>query len=137
MAALIARERTLTHLDHARLSRMLAEHSETKHEAGLRELLCESELVPGPAVGPETITMYSQFVIEDMATGGRRKLALCYPHDADPSAGFVSVLAPLGAALLGLRVGDVAHWHLAGGQAHAVRIAEMLFQPEASHDYTT
>lgn len=140
MAAVLAPERTLTQIDYVRLQRLLTAlppSSPTAQTDTLAELLAVSELVASPAVPPDVVTMYSQFVVADEAGGGRRKLALCYPDDADPAAGFVSVLAPLGTALLGLRVGDVARWTGPQGQRHATRVVEMLFQPEATGDYTT
>ena len=51
--------------------------------------------------------------------------------------GFISVLSPLGASLLGLRVGDVAQWRTPRGEERMARVVEVLFQPEASGDYTT
>ena len=64
-------------------------------------------------------------------------MTLCYPADTDPARGFISVLAPLGASLLGLREGDVAGWTSPLGEERQTRIVEILFQPEASGDYTT
>ncbi|RZJ07786.1 MAG: transcription elongation factor GreAB [Haliea sp.] len=137
MAAVLAQERTLTQIDHVRLNRLAKAQPAHPAAALLDELLALSELVPSPAVAPGVVTMYSQVVVADEATGARTKYAVCYPADAQPLAGFISVLAPLGTALLGLRVGDVARWTGPGGEPHAVRIVEMLFQPEASGDYTT
>jgi regulator of nucleoside diphosphate kinase len=71
-----------------------------------------------------------------MATGLQQTLTICYPDDAEPQAGFVSVLSPVGCSLLGLRVGDVAHWHPPHGADGAARVLAVLFQPEASGDYT-
>ena len=59
------------------------------------------------------------------------------PADAEPLAGFVSVLSPIGSALLGLRVGSVARWASPTGDEMAAEILAILFQPEASGDYTT
>lgn len=137
MSAVVAQERILTQLDYVRIKRLLSEQPAALNAEALEELLAVSDLVASPAVPPDVVTMYSQFVVEDVKTGARRKLALCYPADADPAEGFVSVLAPIGTALLGLRVGEVARWHSPSGEAQATRIVEMLFQPEASGDYTT
>jgi regulator of nucleoside diphosphate kinase len=65
------------------------------------------------------------------------KVTWCYPDDAEPSQGFISVLSPLGASLLGLQAGDVAQWRTPFGEQRTARIVEVLFQPEASGDYTT
>lgn len=137
MAAVIAHQRTLTLIDHARLTRLADSPSVAGTSALLEDLLLQSELVASPAVPADVVTMYSQVVVADEAKGDRTTYAVCYPADAEPSSGFISVLAPMGSALLGLRVGDIARWNGPGGEPHAVRVAEMLFQPEASGDYTT
>jgi len=54
--------------------------------------------------------MNSQVLLKDLPTGRSRKLTLCYPADADPAAGFISVFSPVGSSLLGLHVGNTAHW---------------------------
>jgi regulator of nucleoside diphosphate kinase len=74
--------------------------------------------------------------LADLATGSEYSLTLCYPADADPAAGRVSVLSPVGASLLGLRVGEVARWQGPAGDTHAAEVVALLFQPEASGDYT-
>jgi regulator of nucleoside diphosphate kinase len=79
--------------------------------------------------------MYSQVELQDLPTGLRSKLALCYPADAEPAAGFVSVLSTVGASLIGLRVGNVARWSTPAGEERAAEILAMLFQPEASGDF--
>lgn len=137
MSAVLAPERTITQIDHVRLTRLLAGPSPVPGSSTLDELLALSELVASPSVPPDVVTMYSQILVVDPAGGATHKYALCYPADAEPAAGFISVLAPMGTALLGLRVGDVARWRGPDGEPHAVRIVEMLFQPEASGDYTT
>jgi regulator of nucleoside diphosphate kinase len=63
-------------------------------------------------------------------------VTVCYPFDAEPERGFVSVLSPIGAALVGMRVGEVCRWCV-NGQERSAQVAAILFQPEASGDYTT
>lgn len=137
MKNVFAPERTLTEIDHIRLTRLASLRTTHGSDDPLDDLLSSSELVASPSVPADVVTMYSQILVVDEASGARMKIALCYPADADPAAGFISVLAPLGTALLGLRVGDVAHWSGPGGEPHASRILDMLFQPEATGDYTT
>ena len=81
--------------------------------------------------------MYSQVIVEDLASKKRQKLTLCYPNDAEPHQGFISVLSPVGASLLGQRVGAIARWRTPNGDGCAAEIVTLLFQPEASGDYTT
>ncbi len=122
-------ERLLTELDFARLSKLRG--GPLPHE------LSAAELVPSREIAPDVVTMYSQVEIILTDSGLRQKLTLCYPADAEPALGFVSVLSPIGAALLGLRAGDLACWRLPDGEERLATVAAILFQPEASGDYTT
>lgn len=88
-------------------------------------------------IPPDIVTMHSQVIVEDLESHKRQKLTLCYPSDAEPHLGFISVLSPVGAILLRQRVGAVARWHTPNGGACATEIVSLLFQPEASGDYTT
>lgn len=47
----------------------------------------------------------------------------------------LSVMAPVGAALLGLRVGDTIHWELPGGASTHLEVLELEYQPEAAGDF--
>jgi len=87
-------------------------------------------------VPPDVVTMYSQVLLLDRASGERNKVTLCYPADAEPAEGFVSVLSPLGWSLLGLRAGQVARWSTPSGGERAAEVLAILFQPEASGDYS-
>lgn len=136
MTTTIAGERILTELDHARLAGLLR-RAEARSASALDELLDSADLVPSREVDPDVVTMYSQVLLADAASGERRRITVCYPADADPEAGFVSALSPVGAALLGRRVGSVAAWVTPDGRRHAGEIVAVLFQPEASGDYTT
>lgn len=132
MHATIHGERTLTELDHLRLTKLLAA---TSHP-GLEDLLDLTDVVPSREVASDIVTMYSQVTLADTSSGQRHKLTLCYPRDADPATGFVSVLSPVGMGLIGLRLGAVARWAVPGGEESRAEVVEILFQPEASGDYT-
>lgn len=133
MHATIHGERTLTELDHLRLTRLLDGNTVPHLEA----LLDATDVVQSRDIEPDVVTMYSQVSIEDSHSGQRQKLTLCYPRDAAPEAGFVSVLSPVGTGLLGLRAGALATWKMPGGDQGGARITEIHFQPEAHGDYTT
>ncbi|WP_309683820.1 GreA/GreB family elongation factor [Polaromonas sp.] len=134
--------RTLTELDHIRITNLLRHPASRAGSLSngaapaVHEVIDAADLVSSHEVAPNVVTMYSQVLIADGQTGEQRKLTLCYPHDAEPAAGFVSVLSPAGAGLLGLSVGQVARWTMpqGGGQASA-EILALLFQPEDSGDY--
>jgi regulator of nucleoside diphosphate kinase len=135
MQTLVHTERTLTELDHARLARL---QRDAVHDAAvaLDALLSGADLVDSREVSPDIVTMYSQVLLADPVSGRRSTLTLCYPSDAEPARGFVSVLSPVGASLLGLRVGAVAQWRNPLGEAAQAEVVALLFQPEASGDYT-
>lgn len=126
-------ERLLTELDFTRLNNLRGGQLPPE----LAHTLDSLDLVPSRDVPADVVTMYSQVILEDLASGKRQKLTLCYPADAEPHLGFISVLSPVGASLLGQRVGAVARWHTPNGDTCAAHIVELLFQPEASGDYTT
>lgn len=133
MEKTIAAVRQLTALDHARLKKVAAAGG----PPDLVELLDEAELVDSRDVPPDVVTMYARVDIEELGSRSRRTLVVCYPSDAEPARGFVSVRSPAGMALLGLRAGAVARWQAPDGNEKAARVAAILFQPEASGDYLT
>lgn len=96
-----------------------------------REL--DQAVVVGPdEVPPDVVTMNSRARLRD----GRRTwtMTLVFPEDANPEEGAISVLAPLGAALLGCRVGQAVRFRVPGGAERACDILSVLYQPEAAGD---
>ena len=133
MHATIHGERTLTDLDFSRLSKLLGQ----RLPPSLADLLASADVTTSRAVSSDVVTMYSRLELVDVHTARRQTLTVCYPDDAEPAAGFISVLSPVGNSLLGLRVGDVATWHTPNGDECAAEVAAILFQPEATGDYQT
>jgi regulator of nucleoside diphosphate kinase len=132
MFAAMNGERTLTELDFARLSL-----KDGQLPAELERNFAFPNLVPSREIPADVITMYSQVEVVDLRSNRRQKLTICYPGDAEPNLGFISVLSPVGASLLGLSVGATAHWRTPNGDECTAEVAALLFQPEASGDYTT
>jgi len=135
----LALERTLTELDHVRLSNLLRRDRRGDRASmppiEIEDLLDGCAVVTSRQVRPDVVTMYSQVLLQDIDTGLRSKLTLCYPADAEPAAGFVSVLSPVGSSLLGLPIGAVARWRTPAGDERGAQIIGIPFQPEASGDY--
>jgi regulator of nucleoside diphosphate kinase len=75
--------------------------------------------------------MRSRVSVRDMVSGDLASYTLCYPVEADFDAGRLSVLAPIGAALLGYREGDVVERPVPGG-VRVLKIEKLLHQPEAA-----
>jgi regulator of nucleoside diphosphate kinase len=122
--------RWITELDHRRLS-MLSDH-----QPALSDLLDSAEVVPSRQVDRDVVTLNSQIVLFEPRTGRRQSITLTYPRDADPAQGRVSVLSPVGMAVLGQRAGATVAWDTPTGERHVQTIEAITFQPEASGDYT-
>ena len=74
--------------------------------------------------------MNSHVVFEDEATGEWRMVTITHPDNADADRGKVSVLAPVGSALLGLAEGQSIDWPFPEGKTRRLRVIEVLYQPE-------
>lgn len=101
----------------------------------LRDEISRAEVVPQTEIPPDVVTMNSRVKVCDAATGQTRELTLAYPKDANPDTGRVSVFAPIGSALLGLRVGQTIEWPLPGGRTKRLTVTEICYQPESAGDY--
>ncbi len=128
----------VTDQDWQRLTSLVSARGERwspQASAALDEELARAEVVSAREVGPDVVTMNSR-VLYEVDDGGRRCVrTLVYPWDADEAAGRLSVLSPLGSALLGLRVGDAIDWPVGGGARVRVRVLEVPYQPEAEGDW--
>lgn len=132
-----ALERVLTELDHARLFNLAHERERAaSHDAeGFAALLDQATLVDSRRIAPDVVTMRSRFVLRELHDGSVRTVTLCYPVDADPTQGRLSVMSPLGMALIGLPLGAHATWHCPNGEVRSAVVEEIVYQPEASGDY--
>jgi regulator of nucleoside diphosphate kinase len=131
-----ARLRTLTELDHVRLRKLLDRIDGDRAEP-LLDALDQSQLVQPQEVAQDVVTMYTRVRVQDVEQRRDHVYTLCYPADAEPASGFISVLSPIGAALLGARLGEQVTFTRPDGRTARLELIEILFQPEASGDYTT
>jgi len=134
-------ERTvyMTSFDLERIESLIQTHrsSSPKRKAQIDRL--EKELDRAVIVEPkdipaDVVTMNTKLRLRDETSGEEMVLSLVFPADADLEKNRVSVLAPIGTALLGYRVGDVIEWEVPSGMK-TFRITETLYQPEASGHY--
>lgn len=96
-----------------------------------RAIVVSSERMPR-----NVVTMHSRCIYLDENIGVQREIELVYPDEADPTEGKISVLAPIGSALLGLAAGQSIDWKLPGGRIHRLRLVRVLQQPDAATDAT-
>ena len=101
---------------------------------GLAVKLKRAYGVDAREVAADIITMNSRAELVDMDTGEEVTFSVVFPRDADIEVGRLSVLAPLGTAMLGCRVGDKFEWKVPYG-LRRFRVTKMHYQPEAEGDY--
>jgi regulator of nucleoside diphosphate kinase len=104
------------------------------HQA-LEAELERAEIRPSKEMPDNVVTMNSEVRFRMSSSNEEFTLRLVYPKDADGSAGKISILAPVGGALLGLAQGDEIEWPGPGGGTVKVRIEEIIYQPERSGDF--
>lgn len=97
----------------------------------LRRELERARLIEPDEVPPDVVTMHSRVRLADPQTNQKMCCTLVFPEDAVATHERISVLAPLGAAILGCRTGDVIRFEVPGGR-RTVRVLDVLYQPEAA-----
>ena len=127
---------TLTEQDAARLSEVILLYSDVDEAAteSLQDELDRARVVPAEELASSIVTMNSRVVCRD-ERGALRELEVVYPRDADAATGRVSVLAPLGRALLGAAVGHKVEVASGGKSVRTWVIVEIRYQPEAAGDH--
>jgi len=85
-----------------------------------RAIVVHPEHIPN-----DVVTMHTRCAYIDERTGMRREIELVYPDEADPGQGKISVLTPVGSALLGLRVGQEIPWAFPDGSVHRLKVASV------------
>lgn len=130
----------MTELDKVRLEKLLsaAEESgidpERQDLEALADELERAEIVSSKNVPPDVVTMNSKVVLRDTDSREAMTVTLVFPGDADIESGAISVLAPVGTAIIGYSRGDVVEWAVPSG-IRRIMIEEILYQPEAAGDY--
>ena len=81
----------------------------------------------------DVITLNSTARLVDRETKEEMVYSLVFPEDADTSQGKISILAPIGTAMLGYKAGDTFEWDTPGGK-RIIRVKEIVYQPEAAGD---
>jgi regulator of nucleoside diphosphate kinase len=100
----------------------------------LDEELDRAEVVRPEEIPMDVITMNSTFRLIDVDSGEHFVYTLVFPAQADSANGKISILAPVGTAVLGCRVGDTVEWKVPAG-LKKLRVKGIIYQPEAAGDY--
>jgi len=133
----LERDLHINELDHKRLMRLIEDalNGVTEQSNSLRSLqveLARATVVNAEELPRDVVTMRSRVLI--MLDDEEKEITLVYPNEANLSTGKISILSPVGTAIIGYRVGDVVNWLTPGGLKR-IRIKKVLYQPEASGDY--
>ncbi|MEM5786639.1 MAG: nucleoside diphosphate kinase regulator [Syntrophobacteraceae bacterium] len=129
----------ITEFDYKRLERLIEMLEDTgsrdrRHIERLDEELRKAEIVDPKNVPPDVITMNSKVRVQNLESRESSIYHLVFPGEADPKQNRVSILAPVGVALIGYRIGDIIEWEVPAG-IRKMKIEEIVYQPEASGDY--
>lgn len=129
----------ITEKDEVKLRELIqkAQHSTYRGSPYLKLLageLQKARIVAPHAIPPDVITMNSTVSLIDQEAEDEMVYTLVFPDEADPTKGKISVLAPIGTAMLGFKVGDTFEWETPGGK-RSILVKEIIYQPEAAGDY--
>lgn len=126
--------------DRQRLTDLLDEALAVAKPAQRRELsdlareLKNASVVPPDQVPPDLVTMNSRVKLRDLDSNAEFDYTLVFPDHTNVAEGKISVLAPIGTAMLGYRVGDTFSWQVPSGERR-LKIEAILYQPEAAGDF--
>ncbi len=129
----------ITDADKKRLKQLIREARAygSEREICLERLegeLKRGKVVKAKEIPKDVITMNSKVRLKDLNTQEEMIYWLVFPGDADPDQNKISILAPIGTALIGYRVGDIIEWKVPAG-LRKLKVLEVLYQPEAAGDY--
>lgn len=135
----MSREIFITEADRQKLHKLI--NTEKEFNVGEREYLANlaQELNRACVVLPQeipddVITMNSKVSLRNLDSGEEMIFTLVYPADADLDNDKISVLAPIGTAMLGYREQDILDWNVPSGTVR-LKVEKILFQPEAAGNY--
>ncbi|NDK40098.1 nucleoside diphosphate kinase regulator [Pseudoxanthomonas gei] len=123
--------------DFNRLESLLDSPALRRHPAAIalmQELSRAQVLAPEQMPGT-VVTMNSRVEFEEELSGERHTLTLVYPNEASVDTGRISILAPVGSALLGLSPGQIIDWSAPDGRKLRLRVTAVHYQPEANSDF--
>lgn len=129
----------ITELDRQRLMDLIVEAQSGEYRRSiylekLRGELDRAEVVLPQQIPDDVITMNSKVMLVDLDSNEAETYTLVYPENADTAEGRISILAPIGTAMLGYRVGDIFEWEVPAG-VRKLKVDKILYQPEASGNY--
>lgn len=129
----------LTEFDLERLKKLIWEAKSTDYRKSEYLEQLQREITRAVVVSPhdipgDVITMNSIVCLKDVDTGEEETYTLVFPEESDLEQRRLSVLAPIGTAMLGYKVGDTFEWDVPAGKRR-LQVKKILYQPESSGDF--
>ncbi|MFA5515267.1 MAG: nucleoside diphosphate kinase regulator [Desulfuromonadales bacterium] len=129
----------VTEFDLDRLERLIdraqgASRRDQDYLDQLEEELGRCRIVAPPEVPSDIVTLNSRVKLHDLDADRQMTVTLVFPEQANLAEGRLSIVSPIGTAILGYAVGDIVEWEVHSGTKR-IRIEEILYQPEAAGDY--
>ena len=121
----------ITDLDHQRLSSLLSQVDDDTALA-LEDELGRAHIIAQADIPKDIVTMNSTVQFLDLSSEQKTTVTLVYPQDANADDNKISILAPVGAALLGLSIGQTIDWKMPNGQTKQLKVTDVIYQPEAA-----
>ncbi len=127
----------ITDIDKIKLKKLLAKtkiisSGDLKTVTDLLDELERAEEIREENLDESVVTMNSKVAILDLGNGQEYVYTIVYPEHANSSENKISILAPIGTALLGYRVGDIVEWEVPAGKRKLL-VKAILYQPEAAN----
>lgn len=128
---------SITDVDLARLRKLIEVARDTGNDSNkhylskLEDELDRAEVVDPKDIPMDAITMRSTARLKDLDSGKEMIYSLLFPNEADADQGRISLLAPVGTAMIGYQVGDTIEWEVPSG-LRRLKVEELLNQPEAA-----
>lgn len=128
---------TISSLDAVRLEKILdsLSYSQFPNKDDLQEEINRADIVEPREMPNNIVTMNSTVTFKVLSSGKEFSKTLVYPKDAKGAEDTVSVLAPVGSALLGLKEGNQIDWPKPNGDVLSVAIIKVDYQPEHAGEF--
>lgn len=135
----MSRQIFITEKDKIKLQKLINEAKEFHpgNEVYLNNLereLDRAQLVASEKIPHNVITMHSKVLLRDIDSGEEMTYTLVYPNEANLMEDKISVLAPVGTAIIGLREKEAINWKIPSGMVR-LEVKKILYQPEAAGDF--
>ena len=129
----------LTELDYKRLIDLIQVQRQGNGAAAatigkLGEELKRAKRVPSEEIPADVVTMNSRVQLKDLKSGNEMEITLVYPKDADIQTRKISILAPVGTAILGCKEGDAIEWPVPSGTTN-YKVEKVTYQPESTGNF--